>query len=62
MMEPSNVAASTCRRSIRGMADYIPVRTKGRNKNMKDMKNIMCAAHGPSLGIIIVADAGDAFV
>jgi hypothetical protein len=46
MMEPSNVAASTRRRSIRGMADYIPVRTKGGSKNMKDMKNIMCAAHG----------------
>ena len=40
MSEPSNVAASSRGRSIRGMADYIPVRTKGGGKNMKD---IMCA-------------------
>jgi hypothetical protein len=60
MSEPSNVAASTRGRAIRGMADYIPVRTKRGSKNMK---NIMCAElMGPSLGIIIVADAGDAFV
>jgi hypothetical protein len=60
MSEPSNVAASTRGRSIRGMADYIPVRTKGGGKEYEEYN--VRRAHGPSLGIIIVADAGDAFV